>query len=273
LNDLNGLNDLNFFSGASRLSATKHMRFFQQPERWNMSKNEVLNRFPAHRLEGALRFSAQEVRVGTEVPDFALRDLDGKTVRLSRYRGKSNVVLMFGSVTCGATATQLRAGKPSIRSLYARYKKKGFEFLLIYTKEPHPGENVPQPTTMDERVKNAVRLKQEEKVNFPMLIDTPDNAVRSVYRGRANGTFIVNKDGVLVFRSSWTHGPELAQVLYDLQAWEKGQARNELVRVCYSERLVGLLRNKRISASVHRRAGPQAAEDFAHLLDAEGKIG
>jgi hypothetical protein len=74
-------------------------------------------------------------------------------------------------------------------------------------------------------------------------------------------------------KSHWTHGPELAQVLYDLLAWEKAQARNELVRLCYSKRLVGLLRNKRISASVHRRAGSQAAQDFARRLDAKGKIG
>jgi peroxiredoxin len=210
-----------------------------------MTEKEILARFPAHRLEGALKFSAHEVRVGTEAPDFALSDLNGKTVRLSGYGGKANVVLMFGSVTCGATATQLRAGKPSIRSMYARYKKKGFEFFLIYTKEPHPGENIAQPTTIEGRVKNAARLKQEEKVNFPILIDAPDNAVRNAYRGWSNGVFVVNKAGVLVFRSSWTHGPELAQVLRDLCAWEKAQARNELVRICFSERIVGLLRNKK----------------------------
>ena len=79
---------------------------------------------------------------------------------------------------------------------------------------------------------------------------------------------------LVVFRSSWTHGPELAQVLYDLYAWEKAQTRNELVRVCYSQRLVGLPKEpKKISASVHRRAGPQAARDFASLLEAEGKTG
>jgi hypothetical protein len=89
------------------------------------------------------------------------------------------VVLMFGSVTCGATATQLRAGQSSIRSLYLRYKKKGFEFFLMYTKESHPGENIAQPTTIEERVKNAARLKREEKVNFRILIDSPDNAVRN----------------------------------------------------------------------------------------------
>jgi hypothetical protein len=123
------------------------------------------------------------------------------------------------------------------------------------------------------RLEGALRLKQEEKVKFPLLVDTPDNTVRNAYRGWANGIFVVNRDGVLVFKSSWTHGPELAQVLHDLLAWEKAQGRNELVRVCYSERLVGLLRNKRISASVHRRAGSQAAQDFARRLDAKGKIG
>src|SRR5215510_13816849 len=238
-----------------------------------MSNSEVLSRFPAHRLEGAFGFSAHGVRVGTKAPDFTLADLGGKTVRLSRCRGKFNVVLMFVSVTCGATATQLRAVRPSIRSLYTRYKKKGFKFLLIYTKEPHPGESIPQPTTFEERVENAARLKQEEKVNFPILIDTPDNAVRNAYRGWSNGIFVVNKEGLLVFRSSWTHGPELAQVLHDLHAWEKAQTRNQLVRVCYSERLVGLPRNKKISARVHRRAGPRAAQDFACLLEAEGKTG
>ena len=38
-----------------------------------MSKNDVLSKFLDHRLEGALRFSAHEVRVGTEAPDFACR--------------------------------------------------------------------------------------------------------------------------------------------------------------------------------------------------------
>jgi hypothetical protein len=164
---------------------------------------------------------------------------------------------MLGSVTCGATATQLRAGKPSIRSLYSRYKKKGCEFFLIYSREPHPGENIAQPTTIEERAKNAARLRREEKVNFRILIDTPDNAVRNDYCGSSNGIFVVNREGMLVVRSSWTHGSELAQVLHDLCDWEKARTRNELVRVCYSERIVGLVRNKKISASVHRRAGPK----------------
>jgi glutathione peroxidase-family protein len=134
-----------------------------------------------------------EIRVGTPAPDFELPDLHGRSVFLSQFRGQSHVVLMFGSITCCATVTQLRAGKPTNRSLYTRYRKKGFEFFLVYSRETHPGES-----------------------------------------GSA-------------------------------------EARNKLVRFCYSERIVGLLRNRKISAEVHRRSGPQAIRDFARLLEEEGK--
>lgn len=36
-----------------------------------------------------------QVALNTQAPDFALADLNGKTVRLSDYRGKANVLLVF----------------------------------------------------------------------------------------------------------------------------------------------------------------------------------
>lgn len=35
------------------------------------------------------------VEINTPAPDFSLPDLNGKTIALSDYRGKSNVVLVF----------------------------------------------------------------------------------------------------------------------------------------------------------------------------------
>jgi peroxiredoxin len=93
-------------------------------------KTPMLSRFAAHRLEGALQFRASQVRVGRTAPEFALPDLSGRTVRLSDYRSKSYVVLMFGSVTCGATVTELKAGDPSIGSLYAQNQKKRVRILF-----------------------------------------------------------------------------------------------------------------------------------------------
>jgi hypothetical protein len=239
-----------------------------------MAEQELMRkRFSAVSIEAAIRFGTNEVRVGSPAPDFELPELQGRPVRLSQFRGKSHVVLMFGSLTCGATVTQLRAGNPTMRSLYTRYRKKGFEFFLIYSRETHPGELVPQPTSIEERRTNALRLRKEEKVNFSILLDSIDNRVRNLYHGWSNGIFVVNKEGLLVFKSAWTYGHEVAQVLHDFWAWEKAEGRNELVRFCYSERIVGLLRDRKISAGVHRRAGPQASRDFARLLEEEGKHG
>jgi formate hydrogenlyase subunit 4 len=55
--------------------------------------------------------------------------------------------------------------------------------------------------------------------------------------------------------------------------WEKAKAKNAMVRMCYSEKLVGLARNAKISAQVHRRAGPEAVATFKALLRKEDTKG
>ncbi len=39
------------------------------------------------------------LRAGDEAPDFELPTLEGKTVRLSSFRGRQHVLLEFGSIT------------------------------------------------------------------------------------------------------------------------------------------------------------------------------
>ena len=163
----------------------------------------TLNRYTVHLAEGALRFR-NDLSVGTAAPDFELQSLDGGCVRLSDYRDRSNIVLIFGSFTCGSTVTQLRAGKPPLRSLYRRFRRKGFEFFLIYSVEMHPGEYAPRPTTLEQRLSLAKRLKKEEKVPFPIIVDDIGNEVRKLYHALTNPVFIVDRQGILVYKSSWT---------------------------------------------------------------------
>lgn len=231
-----------------------------------------LSRYVGHRAEGALRFR-NELSVGTEAPDFELLALDGGAFRLSDYRGRSNVVLIFGSFTCASTVTQLRAGNPSLGSLYRRFKRKGFEFFLVYSVEMHPGENVPRPTTFEQRCQHAQRLKKEEKVPFQIIVDGIGNEVRKLYGALTSPAFVIDRNGLLVYKSSWTWVPDLEKALGDIWACERARARNEMVRMCYSEKLVGLIRNRKISAQVHRRAGRDAVETFNALLKQEGTKG
>ena len=229
-----------------------------------------LDRYVGHLAEGALRFR-NELSVGMEAPDFVLPSLDGGFVRLSKFRGKSNVVLIFGSFTCGSRVTQIRAGNPPLGKLFRRFRRKGFEFFLVYSVEVHPGESVPRPSTFEQRVEHALRLRKEEKVPFPILVDGLGNEVRDFYHALTNPCFVIDRDGGLVYKSSRTWAPDLEQALMELVAWERAKAKNQMVRMCYSEKLIGLTRNGKISAQVHRRAGPAAVATFQALLEKEIK--
>ena len=64
--------------------------------------------------------SASSVSVGERAPDFALRALDGKNLRLSEYRSEV-VVLTFWASWCN----KCRDAMPILDSLFEQYQNAG----------------------------------------------------------------------------------------------------------------------------------------------------
>lgn len=59
-------------------------------------------------------------------PDFSLKDIQGKTFKLSSQRGNP-VVMFFGTTWCPAC----RGEMPHYRNLYDKYAQRGLKFLYI----------------------------------------------------------------------------------------------------------------------------------------------
>lgn len=76
-------------------------------------------------------FEAMEAGVGSAAPDFVLKDVRGKDVRLSRYRDRV-VLLVFMTTWC----SYCRAEIPYLKDLHARYGPKGLVILNIDIQEP-----------------------------------------------------------------------------------------------------------------------------------------
>src|SRR5689334_16755885 len=98
---------------------------------------------------GSTTFTGPEP--GEYAPDFKAKSLDGETIRLSDYRGKKNVLLLFGSATCPMTAGSIEG----INELYNEFRGDNLEFLFVYVREAHPGEELSVHRSMSNKIRAA----------------------------------------------------------------------------------------------------------------------
>jgi len=116
--------------------------------------------------------------VGQPAPDFALRNLDGKEVKLADLKGKV-VILDFWATWCGPCVKEI----PHFIQLYKQYQGQGFEMVGISTDRNGVGV-----------VKSFV---QQHKINYPILM--ADGKVQQAY-GEIRAiptTFVIDKMGVI----------------------------------------------------------------------------
>lgn len=148
--------------------------------------------------------------VGSPAPDFTLRTVDGGTLRLSDLRGRI-AVFMFAAMTCPPARAQL----PLWNQLHAQYADRGVALFVVYSRERHPGEpgyrRFRHARTDAEKLANA-RLFAD-MAEMPVAVDGVDEAVLASYAKVPNAAFVVNRDGVLVFKSTWADAEAIRGVL------------------------------------------------------------
>ena len=65
--------------------------------------------------------------VGAIAPDFKTTDLNNKTLTLSQFQGKNEVLLVFWASYC----VPCRASFPHLKEIYKKYHSKGLEIILV----------------------------------------------------------------------------------------------------------------------------------------------
>jgi peroxiredoxin len=93
-----------------------------------------------------------EVKIGKPAPDFAVKDINGKTQRLSDYQGKIVVIeaINLDSPFC---ANQYASG--AMQSLQAAVTSKGGVWLIVSTALPgQPGHRTPEAARKEFAARN-----------------------------------------------------------------------------------------------------------------------
>ncbi len=143
-------------------------------------------------LEAAKSFAKNEIkskmlkeRINKPAIDFALKGLDGKTVKLSELRGKV-VVLDFWATWCGPCV----ASFPSLQKVYDKYKEHpNVVILAINTWENKKGAE------REELVRSFI---EKNKYTFPVLFD--EGFVEKYGVEGIPTKFIIDQKGMIQFK-------------------------------------------------------------------------
>lgn len=135
-------------------------------------------------------------RVGKEAPDFELRDLDGKQVRLRDFRGKVVVLEWFNP---GCPFVRASHTKGSLVDLAARLEKKGVVYLAI-------NSNAPGKQGHGVEVNRAEARQWGMK--HPILLDESGQVGRAYGATNTPHGYVIDAKGTLVYRGAVDNSPD-----------------------------------------------------------------
>jgi hypothetical protein len=145
-----------------------------------------------------------------------------------------------------------------------KYTDLGFNFIFVYTREAHPGENFPAHQTLEQKLDHARSFQQVLDVQRTILVDDVEGTGHELYGTLPNMTYVIDRGGKVLFRSDWTDPPTIEKVLdYILDA--RKQRREGLRMAPFYAEMVGYRwSDLGKHHEVLERAGPQALSDWAN---------
>ncbi|MGC2210246.1 MAG: deiodinase-like protein [Candidatus Korobacteraceae bacterium] len=205
---------------------------------------------------------------GDEAPGFALKSLAGETVKLADFKGARNVVITFGSATCPQTAASIGG----LRSLASEFSGSDVEFLFLYVREAHPGADLPPHRSMEDKRRAAQLLREQEKIEFPILIDELGGEVHRKYGALPNASFLIDKDGRIAYRSLASHGPSLGAALEELLERQKEEGLEHAIVHGGEDAIAPPLKTFLNAYRAIERGGYDAVMNFRGELGIPGRV-
>lgn len=169
--------------------------------------------FKRHRADLYQLENLDGPEIGESAADFEATTLDGQTVRLSDLYGKI-IVLENSSVTC----PQYIGNSGPMNRLVTQYPD--VKFVMLYTREAYPGENIREHHSLDEKLARAQSLRQKVGENRSVWVDSLEGIGHLAYGSLLNMIYIIAPDGTVVFRGHWNNPKAVEKVLDKLQRGE-----------------------------------------------------
>ncbi len=139
---------------------------------------------------------AEHADVGKQAPDFALKDLDGKEVRLSSFKGKTVVLEWFNP---GCPFVKAAHTKGSLKDAAKRQTKNGVVWLAINSGAPGK-----QGVGVEANREGAKTFAMDN----PILLDEAGTVGKTYGATNTPHVMIVDGQGTLVYRGAVDNSPD-----------------------------------------------------------------
>jgi peroxiredoxin len=150
----------------------------------------------ADKEQTAAAAKGSPAELGKPAPDFALTDLDGKTVKLSDFKGKIVVLEWFNP---GCPYVKAAHTKGSLVDTAARHAKAGVVWLAI---------NSGAKGKQGHGVEVNSEAKQTFSMNHPVLLDESGQVGRMYGAKHTPHMFVIDEKGTLVYRGAIDNSPD-----------------------------------------------------------------
>ncbi len=136
------------------------------------------------------------LKTGAMAPELEMTDVEGKTHRLSEYRGKV-VLLNFWATWCPPCIAEM----PALEAAYAKLKNQGFEILAI---------------NLDEQPKAVHKILQDQKLSFKIFLDPQGKAAQAYLVYGLPYTVVLDREGKIQYKGfgghEWNQGKDLERL-------------------------------------------------------------
>ncbi|MBI2089471.1 MAG: hypothetical protein HYT78_12140 [Deltaproteobacteria bacterium] len=153
------------------------------------------------------------------------------------------------------------------------FARKNIDFIFLYTREAHPGENYPAHRSFEQKLAHARAFREHFKVERPILVDDLAGSGHNLYGMLPNMTYLIGRSGKVLFRAEWTDPPTIEYAInYVFQS--RSRRRDGLRLAPFYAEFVGYRWNDPAKFQEGlRRAGQQAVDDFARTTQRWQKQG
>jgi hypothetical protein len=134
--------------------------------------------------------------------------------------------------------------------------------VFIYTREAHPGENVPCHDSFEDKLACAALLRDETGIGRDILVDDLDGTVHRAYGLMPNMTWVIARGGRIAYKANWTSAANVEAFLTRFLAGH-GEHSAETAPVMYETQQAEFRYTDRKRFMQHLlRNGPRAVAEF-----------